>query len=134
LSLLEKLGFDLFIITNQSGVGRGYFNLESVYTVHRQLQNDLRQLKLKPFVDFGICPHAPHDQCECRKPSGKMIIDMINKYAIDPQKSYMVGDKLIDAEAGENAGIQGIVVRGKSHGHFPHFSTLLDFAQSLKEK
>jgi D-glycero-D-manno-heptose 1,7-bisphosphate phosphatase len=133
IRLLQQLGFELFVVTNQSGVGRGYFSLESVYVIHRQLQNDLREHKLAPFRDFAICPHSPDEQCECRKPSGKMILELIEKFHLDPAKCYMVGDKVIDAEAGRNAGIQGILVRHQHKGDVPYFKTLLEFAESLKK-
>lgn len=133
LKLLEQLGYELFIVTNQSGVGRGYFSLENVYVIHKQLQNDLREQKLVPFKDFAICPHSPDDKCECRKPSGKMIKDLMEKHHISPEHSYMVGDKLIDAEAGKAAGIQGVIIRHHQNPDFPYFKTLLDFANSLKK-
>jgi D-glycero-D-manno-heptose 1,7-bisphosphate phosphatase len=133
LELFQSLGYELFVVTNQSGVGRGYFSLENVYVIHRQIQNDLRALKLHPFKDFAICPHAPDDKCECRKPSGKMLLDLIDKYHLSADHCYMVGDKLIDAEAGRNAGIQGILVRHAHSSDFPFFKTLLEFAQSLKK-
>lgn len=133
LSTLQELGFELFVVTNQSGVGRGYFSLEHVYVIHKQLQNDLREHKLSPFKDFAICPHSPDEACECRKPSGKMIQELMKKYHISPDHSYMVGDKVIDAEAGMNAGIQGILIRQNLKSDFPYFKTLLDFANSLKK-
>ncbi len=133
LQIFESLGFELFIVTNQSGVGRGYFPLENVHQIHKQLQNDLREVKLAPFKDFAICPHSPDDNCVCRKPHPKMILDLMTKHKIDPKKSYMIGDKVIDAECGVNAGVQGIIVRqepqDKKH---PYFKTLLDFAKSLE--
>jgi histidinol-phosphate phosphatase family protein len=132
LQLLQSLGFDLFIVTNQSGVGRGYFSLESVYVIHRQLQNDLRENKLAPFKDFAICPHLPDEGCGCRKPSGQMIRELMEKYHVSPEHAYMVGDKVIDAQAGQDAGIQGVIVRHDSR-EFPAFKTLLEFAQSLKK-
>jgi D-glycero-D-manno-heptose 1,7-bisphosphate phosphatase len=133
LQLFQKLNYELFIVTNQSGVGRGYFSLENVYVIHRQIQNDLREHKLEAFKDFAICPHTPADNCECRKPSGKMISDLMEKYHINPDLSYMVGDKIIDAEAGRNAGIQGILIRDTHSQDFPSFKSLLDFAKSLKK-
>ncbi len=132
LSLLQGMGYELFLVTNQSGVGRGYFSLESVYVIHRQLQNDLREQKLSPFKDFAICPHSPDDKCECRKPSGKMIRDLMEKHNISPDDSWMIGDKVIDAESGKDAGIKSAIIRHESKD-FPHFKTLLDFAQSLKK-
>lgn len=133
LQVFQSLGYELFIVTNQSGVGRGYFSLESVYVIHRQLQNDVREQKLEPFQDFAVCPHSPDDNCDCRKPSGKMIKELIVKYGISSEGSYMVGDKLIDAEAGKDAGINGVIVRQKAASDFPYFKTLLEFANSLKK-
>lgn len=132
LQIFQQLGFEIFVVTNQSGVGRGYFSLENVHVIHRQLQNDLRANKLAPFKDFAICPHAPDDSCDCRKPSGKMIKELIFRHKIFPSSSYMVGDKLIDAEAGKDAGVQGILVRHATSKDYPSFKTLLEFAQSLK--
>ncbi len=133
LELFQALGYELFIVTNQSGVGRGYFSLENVYVIHRQIQNDMRESKLQSFKDFAICPHAPDDKCECRKPSGKMILDLIEKHHLSPDHCFMVGDKLIDAQAGMNAGIQAILVRHAHSEDYPFFKTLLEFAQSLKK-
>ena len=133
LQIFQQNNYELFVVTNQSGVGRGYFGLENVYVIHRQLQNDLRENKLEPFKDFGICPHSPDDKCECRKPSGKMIKDIIEKYNINPDHSFMVGDKIIDAEAGHNAGVQGILVRHAESKDYPSYKTLLDFAKSLEK-
>lgn len=132
LHLFQEMGYELFVVTNQSGVGRGYFSLEAVYVIHRQLQNDLRENKLHPFKDFAICPHTPDEKCHCRKPSGQMIQELIEKYHINLKHSYMVGDKIIDAESGHNAGINGILVRQVHKSDFPYYKTLLDFANHLK--
>jgi D-glycero-D-manno-heptose 1,7-bisphosphate phosphatase len=135
LHVLQDLGYELFVVTNQSGVGRGYFSLESVYVIHRQLQNDLRVHKLQPFKDFAICPHSPDENCHCRKPSGQMIKELMDKHHISPKHSYMVGDKLIDAESGKNSGIEGVLVRSKPSEttEFSFFKTLLDFAHHLQK-
>lgn len=135
LQIFEALGYELFVVTNQSGVGRGYFSLESVYVIHRQLQNDLRVSKLEPFKDFAICPHIPDENCHCRKPSGQMIKDLMEKHHISPKHSYMVGDKLIDAESGKNAGIEGVLVRNRpvEKTDFSFYKTLLDFAHQLQK-
>ncbi len=133
LQLMQTLGYELFVVTNQSGVGRGYFSLESVYVIHRQLQNDLRENKLQPFKDFAICPHSPDENCQCRKPSGQMIQELIEKHHIDPKQSYMLGDKVIDADSGKNAGVTGILVRHQHKSDYPFYKTLLEFAQSLKK-
>ncbi len=133
LQLLQALGYELFIVTNQSGVGRGYFSLESVYVIHRQLQNDLREQKLSPFKDFAICPHSPDEGCVCRKPSGQMIKDLMERHHVSPEHSWMIGDKLIDAQAGKDAGINSAIIRHSESKDFPFYKTLLDFAQTLKK-
>ena len=133
LTIFENLGYELFIVTNQSGVGRGYFSLENVHLIHKQLQNDLREFKLSPFKDFAICPHSPDELCDCRKPHPKMLLDLITKHSLNPMKSFMIGDKSIDAECGVNAGMTGIVVRQDAQKKdYPFFKTLLDFAKSLE--
>jgi D-glycero-D-manno-heptose 1,7-bisphosphate phosphatase len=134
LQAMQNLGYELFVVTNQSGVGRGYFALENVYVIHKQLQNDMRENKLAPFKDFAICPHSPEDKCDCRKPSGKMITDLITKYNLSPDHCYMVGDKLIDAESGKNAGIHGILVRDIKSPDFPSYKNLIEFVQTLTKK
>src|SRR5690606_37758401 len=117
LQIFQSLGYELFIVTNQSGVGRGYFSLENVHVIHRQLQNDLRMSKLQPIKDFAICPHSPEDKCDCRKPSGKMILDLIEKHHISAKDSYMLGDKIADVECGVNAGVTGVLVREQLKGN-----------------
>jgi UDP-N-acetylmuramoyl-tripeptide--D-alanyl-D-alanine ligase len=131
LQIFQQLGYDLFVVTNQSGVGRGYFALESVHKIHEQLQKDLLENKLQPFKDFAICPHSPDENCQCRKPSGKMILELIEKHQIDPSASYMLGDKVIDGEAGKNAGVTGALVRHQSKSDFPFYKNLLEFANHL---
>jgi D-glycero-D-manno-heptose 1,7-bisphosphate phosphatase len=135
VQIIQQLGYDIFVVTNQSGVGRGYFSLEAVHVIHRQMQNDLRSHKLSPYKDFAVCPHSPDDSCECRKPSGKMILDLIAKHKIDPANSFMGGDKLIDAEAGKNAGIEGVLIRPHQPSDaYKSYKNLLEFAQFLKSR
>ncbi len=93
----------------------------------------MRAQSLAPYKDFAICPHSPDENCDCRKPSGKMIKELIEKYHLKADECYMVGDKAIDAEAGQNAGIHGIIVRTTKVEGFHHFKNLLQFAESLKK-
>ncbi len=113
-------------------MGRGYFEIQIVHEIHDQIQLDLKTAGLKPFAGIGICPHAPDENCHCRKPSPEMISQFLQKDQLSLKESFMVGDKLIDAEAGKNAGIQGILVRHSNSPEFPSYKTLLDFALSLK--
>jgi D-glycero-D-manno-heptose 1,7-bisphosphate phosphatase len=108
LKRLKSQGFKLIIITNQSGIGRGFFSLEQYRAVEaeilRQLGNDL--------VDATyFCPHNPDDGCNCRKPESGMILQAAREHRVDLRRSFLIGDKESDAECGQNAGVRTIRVR-----------------------
>ena len=115
LQLLEKNGFKLFIVSNQSGIGRGYFTEATVNKVHARLLQLLRPVKITEVV---FCPHAPNEECDCRKPKPKMGNYLIKKYKIDSKHSYMIGDKKADVEFGHALGCKAVLVttaNGKNH-------------------
>lgn len=99
LELLRVAGLPLAVISNQSGVGRGYITLDEVDSVNRRVEE-----LLGPFAGFFICPHAPEDNCECRKPKPKLILDAARALGVDPTCCVMVGDRESDVEAAHNAG------------------------------
>ena len=115
LKLLAKNGFKLFMVSNQSGIGRGYFTEKEVNAVHAHLQHLLKPEHLE---DIVFCPHAPDEKCACRKPQPKMGLDLIKKHRVDPKQSYMIGDKKADVEFGHALGCKAILVttaNGKNH-------------------
>ena len=115
LKLLTKNGFKLFIVSNQSGIGRGYFTEKEVNAVHAHLLHLLHPARIEEIV---FCPHAPDEHCACRKPQPKMGLTLIKKYHIDPTQSYMIGDKKADVEFGHALGCKAILVttaNGKNH-------------------
>lgn len=115
LLLLAQNGFKLFIVSNQSGIGRGYFTQKEVNAVHERLQSLLRPVKIEEIV---FCPHAPSEDCACRKPKPQMGIYLINKYHIDTAHSYMIGDKKADVDFGHAIGVKSVLVttaNGKNH-------------------
>jgi len=106
--LFKKMGYKLFVVSNQSGIGRGYFGEKEVKAVHERMRT-----LLKPAAEIdGIyyCPHAPWENCACRKPAPKMGFDIIKEHNIDPQKSFVIGDKKSDMEFAKNINIKGIMV------------------------
>jgi len=108
LRKLKARGFKLIMITNQSGIGRGYFTREQYNAVHAEV---LRQLG-EPLIDATyVCPHVPGVESECRKPAPGMILQGAHEHAIDLSRSIMIGDKEIDVHCGHNAGIKSIRVR-----------------------
>jgi D-glycero-D-manno-heptose 1,7-bisphosphate phosphatase len=111
LKRLQDAGFKLFIVTNQSGVGRGYFPLEDVHRVHEHLGRELAKDGVR-FEKIYIAPEAPDEPSRGRKPSPQFLFDARDEFGIDLGQSYIMGDKLIDLECGWNAGVkQSILVR-----------------------
>ena len=108
LHKLKERGYTLFIITNQSGIGRGYFTEEQYREVEREL---LRQIGDGVIDATYVCPHAPDAGCKCRKPSPEMIFKAAHDYPVDLGRSFFIGDKSSDLECGRTAGLRRILVR-----------------------
>jgi len=104
---LRAAGFLIVVVTNQSGVGRGFFNEDSVHAVHSKIQ----ELTANSIDAFYFCPHLPNDGCECRKPSDGMVRSAVYELGIDLDGSWIVGDKRLDVLTGRQAGIRSILVR-----------------------
>lgn len=108
---LQAAGYKLFLVTNQSGVGRGYFTLDSVETVHRWLMEELGGQGVR-FEKIYVAPEAPDQPSRGRKPSPEFLRDARDAFGLDLDRSYMIGDKLADLECGWNAGVKrSILVR-----------------------
>jgi D-glycero-D-manno-heptose 1,7-bisphosphate phosphatase len=106
VALLKANGFLVFVVTNQSGIGRGIYSADQMHAVNEQIQTDLTE-KLDAVY---YCPHLPDAGCACRKPNLGMIESAIKEFAIDLENSWMIGDKKLDIEFGRNAGIKPILV------------------------
>ena len=107
LDRLRAAGLRLAVVSNQSGVGRGYITIEQVDAVNRRIDE-----LLGPFDGFFVCPHAPEDACECRKPKPKLILDAARALGVDPGCCYVVGDRESDVEAARNAGAMPVKIAG----------------------
>jgi len=111
LQRLTAAGFQLFIVTNQSGVGRGYFTLADVEKVHQHLRAEFAQHGIG-IQKIYVAPEAPDQPSRGRKPSPQFLFDARDEFGLDLAKSFLVGDKWIDLECGWNAGVQkSILVR-----------------------
>jgi len=111
LKRLSDAGFKLFIVSNQSGVGRGYFTLADVERVNEHLCRELARDGVRPEKIY-IAPEAPDQPSRGRKPSPQFLFDARDEFGVDLAQSYMIGDKLIDLECGWNAGVKkSILVR-----------------------
>lgn len=122
LKLLKKAGYLLLVVSNQSGVARGYFPESMVGKVHRRLQAMLKAKGVR--VDaFFYCPHYPKGPvkryakaCSCRKPKTGMVRQALKKYPIDLKRSFVVGDKMDDMLLGQNAKVAGSILVGTGKG------------------
>lgn len=111
LRRLRDAGFQLFIVSNQSGVGRGYFTLAEVEQVNTHLAREFARHGVT-FQKIYIAPEAPDQPSRGRKPSPQFLFDARDEFSLDLARSYMIGDKLIDVKCGWNAGVKhSILVR-----------------------
>ncbi len=99
LDKLRVLKIPLGVISNQSGISRGFFTREQAEAVNRRVEE-----LLGPFDIWLFCPHQPNDECECRKPKPKLILDAARALGVEPACCVMVGDLPSDLEAARNAG------------------------------
>lgn len=111
---LKDKGYVIFVITNQSGVARGFYSEEDVKHLHNWINEELLQKQGVQIDSFYYCPHHPTEgfgfyktNCECRKPKPGLIKMALSEFNIDREKSCFIGDKDTDMEAATAAGIRG---------------------------
>ena len=116
LQLLHASGYQLIVITNQSGVARGYFPEAALVTVEARLGEMLAEFGV-PLMGFYYCPHHPNGvvpalsiACDCRKPAPGLLLRAAAKRNIDLAQSWFIGDILNDVEAGRRAGCRTILI------------------------
>ena len=116
LKTFKNLGYILIVVSNQSGIARGYFTEEDLNIFNNNMNEILKKNGIE-ITEFYCCPHHPDGigeykkVCECRKPNNKMIEDAIKKYNIDREKSYMIGDKTSDIGAGIKSNLKTVLVK-----------------------
>ncbi len=115
LSVLKnKLNFLLIVVSNQSGVARGFISEDDVRNVNKRINELLAKYNVSIDEFFYCITHPEYnseDDCLCRKPSPQMILDASEKFNIDISKSYMIGDNVTDVECAGNAGCKSILVK-----------------------
>jgi len=115
LQRLQAAGFKLFIVSNQSGVGRGYFTLADVEKVHEHLIREFAREGVR-FEKIYVSPEAPDTPSRGRKPSPQFLFDARDEFDIDLAGSYMIGDRLVDLECGWNAGVKKCLLVRTGYG------------------
>jgi len=111
---LQNLGYHLIIVTNQSGISRGYYSENDFHVVNNWMLEQFSHQDIK-FLDVFFCPHGPESTCNCRKPLPGMFIQANDKHDIDMNNSWMVGDKEADIQAANAAGINNTIIVKSGH-------------------
>ena len=108
LRQLKNAGYKIIVITNQSGIGRGFFTEEQYRAVESEVSRQLG----KGLIDATyFCPDVPGQPSECRKPAAGMVLQAAREHEVELSSSFLIGDKEIDAECAHNAGVRAIRVR-----------------------
>jgi D-glycero-D-manno-heptose 1,7-bisphosphate phosphatase len=128
---LNDAGLPAIVVTNQSGVGRGYFPESLVHEVHGQMKKELASQGARLDAIY-YCAHGSEQTCDCRKPSIGMLERAAREHLVDLKRSFVVGDRHSDILLAENAGARGILVRtgygeGEVTWHVPDWPRQPDF-------
>jgi len=105
----KNKGFEIVIITNQSGIGRGYFSEEDFQEFNSWMLKEFKKRGIT-ILDVFYCPHKPETNCSCRKPKPGMFFKAKEKYNIDMKKSWIIGDSIRDIESATKAGVSNSVL------------------------
>lgn len=140
LARLRASPYLVFIITNQAGIGKGYIASADVQEMNRRIVTRIQETGGK--IDgVYFCPHRADEGCTCRKPQPGMLLRAAQEFAVDLQRSYMVGDALTDIEAGKRAGVGGLILvrtgrgnaqlRGLNGNTLPPFQIVSSITQAV---
>lgn len=138
LSRFRRRGYRIIVISNQSGIGRGYFREKELSAIHGRLDSKLKEAKPDAYY---FCPHLPDDNCLCRKPNIQNLEKAMKEWNIKKEGSLMVGDRMSDLEVGKNFGLPSFLVltglgyetlgeiekKGESIHAFAHLKELADY-------
>lgn len=116
LKELKKMGYEFIVVTNQSGIARGYYSEDDLKALNNEMVKELKKHDID-ILECYYCPHHPEKglnqykkNCDCRKPNPGMLLEGIKKYNVDIENSFMIGDKKSDLEAGKKAGLKSILI------------------------
>ncbi len=110
LRQMQQMGLGLAIVTNQSGIGRGFFDRQRLTQIHDRLQQ-LLQVEGIQLDGIYYCPHVPDDRCSCRKPQPGLIHQAVQEFGLCPADSFVIGDKTCDIELGQRVGATTLLVK-----------------------
>jgi len=131
IRLLNEHGFKVVVVTNQSGIARGYFTEEMLARIHDKMRRELARHGARVDAIYH-CPHHPDDNCDCRKPKPKMVLQAAKDLDIDLSQSYVIGDDQKDIELARQAGCRaGIRIGGEAGPGKQTAASFLDAARQI---
>jgi len=110
----ESIGYKIIIITNQSGISRGFYNIDEFKLLTNWMLSKFIDQRIN-ILDVFYCPHDPKSNCDCRKPKPGMLLMAQKKHDIDMSTSWMIGDKEVDIKAANSAGVQKTILVRSGH-------------------
>lgn len=120
MAYLKEKGYLVLVVTNQSGIARGYYTVDDMNKLHQHMQEQVAQNGGK-IEKFYYCPHLKDGgvaeyavDCDCRKPKPGLILQAMAEYEVDTENSFLIGDKPRDVESAEAAGLKGYLFEGGS--------------------
>lgn len=140
IAFLNQAGYTIAVASNQSGLGRGLFDIAALHQMHAKMYRVVGQAGGN-IAGVWFCPHTPDDNCRCRKPNTGMIEDILERFEVAAADTYLVGDSLRDLQSIAQLGGKPVLVltgKGKKtleQGNLPEntmvFNDLWDFAQAM---
>ncbi len=131
IKLLNEHGFKVIVITNQSGIARGYFTEQTLAEIHKKMKRELA--KEGAWVDaIYYCPHHPDDNCDCRKPKPKLALQAAKEHCIDLKCSFVIGDLQMDINLAKALGCKAILVGNRSHLVDQEASAAADILEAVR--
>lgn len=110
MAKLNHAGFKVVVATNQSGVARGLFTAQELKNIHQKMNDDL--VAVGGHLDgIFVCPHGPQDNCLCRKPQPGLLLEIAERFKVQPEEMLVVGDSMRDILAARTAGCQIVLVK-----------------------
>jgi D-glycero-D-manno-heptose 1,7-bisphosphate phosphatase len=124
LKMLQQIGFQMFVVSNQGGISKGLYHKSDVLTLHKLISQAMIEHNIE-ITEMVFCPHHPDfERCLCRKPDSVMIEKLIAKYRIQKEGSFLIGDRDSDMLAAQHVGIEGILIPSNKN-MFAYISKLL---------
>ncbi len=130
LKTLSQAGGVLCIVTNQSGIGRGYFDRETADAVNDRLVSMLKPYGIE-FAHIAMCPHAPDEDCDCRKPKPGMALECARVTGLALESAFVIGDKLSDVGLAEGVSATGILIADTAPKAIPTAKNLIEAADLI---